>query len=427
MSKIINLHKKIVAILVLVICLISVIFFSINTTVSATENSENIVINQFVQKYGLNNENITIKELRDFNKNRFLLAEFSDKAYAIYTKDTMRFIEGSGNGKSPYLGYTDELYYLGPLSYYVEKNDKIYDILSGEICDFDKNSMLEYDFNDLSSTKTTNLSNNSTVRMSNSSYEPKKVTGHEYFENATYPDNTLGTCAITAISILLGYFDTYHNDNFIDDESENVKYINKKRITTTSSLSIQNMQPIGVGTTNGFGDLLINKHMHYNELLESLFGGYPMAEMEIKETIKDYLLSRPKINNEDIVHHSGSIINTTSKPASYIESDIPVILVLSKYDHQNEKKGWHTVVAYGYDEEAKTFIVNYGWGSEYNSVILSDYAVYAYYVMEYKGEHVHSGNMVADFHYSILGTNYIGGYEKCGCGQLSFVSNKKVS
>lgn len=427
MDKLTKINKSFIILIVLLVCLAMVLVASFQQNTYAATNIENNIISQFAEKYGIEDKNIIIKELEDFDGNKFILAEFSDKAYAIYTKNNMQFIEGSAQGKSPYYGYNGSLYYLGPLSYYVEKDFIIYDLLSGEKCNFKKSSALSYDFDTLTKVQAKNQTMVSRVATNNNdNNEPIVINGYEYFENATYPKNDSGSCAITAISLLLGYFDTYHNDNFVEDGVGDIVYIKKyDKVESINFSDIQNMLPIGVGTTNAFGDLMMNNYMHYNELFGEIFGGYPMAEMEIKDTMKDYLSSRSSIDANSITHYSGSIIYTHKKPASYLKQGIPVILVLSKYDHQSDKKGWHTVVAYKYNEKDDVFTVNYGWGSNYNSVLLSNYTVYAYYAMAYNGEHVHSGNMVGQHKYTFLGTKYVSTIEKCGCGQLIPVSIKK--
>lgn len=98
-------------------------------------------------------------------------------------------------------------------------------------------------------------------------------------------------------------------------------------------------------------------------------------------------------------------------------------LVLSKYPYQKDDKSsdskkdkaWHNVVAYGYNKDMDTFVVNYGWspsnGTNYNSVILSNYTVYAYYAMEFNGEHVHSKNGIGL--YTIGNSTFV--FDKCGC------------
>lgn len=393
-------------------------FSALSDVVYATENGETTIISQFAEKYGLDSESYSIRNLYDFNGNSFVLVEFSDEGYAIYTTDTMRFIEGSAHGKSPYYGYYGTLYYLGPMSYYVESNGKIYDIINDEESNPSEYSECEYDFDSLVEEVSghSDLSYNNVRNNVSSGFEI--INGCEYFETATYPYNSMGSCGITAISLLLGYFDTYHNDNFVDDGMSDLVFMNK-RVESHNNLSeIINMKPEGVGTTDDFGEYLFENYMHYNELFATIFGGYPMADMELKETMQDYIASRTSIAASSVTHYSGSIIYTHANPASYIEEDLPVILVLSKYDYQGNENGWHTVVAYGYDEGDDVFLVNYGWTSSYNAVILSDYTVYAYYAMKYTGEHVHSGNVVGYHHYSFLGTNYVSTLEVCGCGQI---------
>ncbi|MDE7348442.1 MAG: hypothetical protein K2N53_02140, partial [Clostridia bacterium] len=106
------------------------------------------------------------------------------------------------------------------------------------------------------------------------------------------------------------------------------------------------------------------------------------------------------------VHYSGSIVNTHTNPRKLINSGTPVVLVIVNYENPNnqqiDKKGRHCVVAYGYKDD--TFVTHFGW-EDYPEVYLSKYTAYAYYALEYNGEHVHSRNMM-----DLLFKYY------CGCG-----------
>ena len=242
-----------------------------------------------------------------------------------------------------------------------------------------------------------------------------------------YPESSI-TCGITALCILLGYFDTYHNDNFIPGDN----YIFKDSIISESPDDILNWKISSISVKYSFHKLLFDNYMHYNSLIGDIefIGGYPMADAELKETMIDYLANETDIPSSQIQHHSGAVFFTHQKPRSLLQNNIPVILVLSKYPYQKNSSGdksdkaWHNVVAYGYNEASDTFIVNYGWapinGTNYNKIILKDYSVYGYYAMEYSGPHVHSKNGIGYHYFSILDTNFIGTYNICGCTHCEF-------
>lgn len=413
---------KILFIVLLIIALLFIAFMPI-TQVLAEENKLQEVEN-FINRYNLTGYEYTIKELTDFSDNKYLLYEFSDNAYAIFAEgEKYRFVEGSVKENSPYYNFeSKELYYLGPLSYYVLTDKGLYNIVENKYENIQNVTGAEYDYQ----TNVSKYQEQQIVSSNNVQKSKLQSTGMEiisygdYFKETTYPSGGDGTCGVIAISMLLGFFDTYYNDNFVDSEYiyRDVKYFDELS-------ELNEWKPTMVGTKDSFHDLIFNNYMHYNKLFASMFGGHPMADMELKDTMIDYLNSRGMISKSDIKHYSGSIVNTHANPASYLKNQMPVILVLSEYDHQTDKS-WHCVVAYGYDEQNDTFMVNYGWGARYNEVILSKYTCYAYYAMQYSGGHVHSKNAYGTHGFKLLGSAYIGGYNKCGCGYCVFDKMQKI-
>lgn len=407
---------------------IAILNIAIPSYAYAETNTNTETVFEFIEQYNLSNIPYNVKFLSDFSDNYFKLYEFSDVAYAIYTADTSLFIEGSASAKSPYFGYEGNLYYLGPTYYYVIDNNKVFHTVLNTYSDIPVNE--SFDFNSLaqnysrSVSKTSNLSQ---IYTSNTTQGDNYISHSEYFSEYIYPESSI-TCGITALCILLGYFDTYHNDNFIPGDN----YIFKDSIISESPDDILNWKISSISVKYSFHKLLFDNYMHYNSLIGDIefIGGYPMADAELKETMIDYLANETDIPSSQIQHHSGAVFFTHQKPRSLLQNNIPVILVLSKYPYQKNSSGdksdkaWHNVVAYGYNEASDTFIVNYGWapinGTNYNKIILKDYSVYGYYAMEYSGPHVHSKNGIGYHYFSILDTNFIGTYNICGCTHCEF-------
>lgn len=415
------------AMLTLTICAFLLVFALIPSYAHAEEESTFSDLAIFVEKYNLGDYNYNVKNLSDFSNNTFKLYEFSDKAYTICTDD-LKFIEGSAKSRSPYYGYENNLYYLGPTNYFTIQDNMLLHTVSLEKTDIPENE--SYDVDSLIQqyeNSSANTSKSTQISPLNISQMEHVIPYHEYFENYTHMEPTI-TCGITALSILLGYFDTYVNDNFIPGDS----YINKDVNIIDKFSDFYHWFPSAISVKYSFHKLLFDNYMDYNEILSNLngVGGYPMADSELKNTMIDYLAAETNIPSSQITHHSGALFFTHANPRSLLNENIPVILVLSKYPYQSQDKSsddksdnaWHNVVAYGYNEDMDTFVVNYGWsplnGTSYNSVILSNYTVYAYYAMEFSGEHVHSKNG--------MGIDTIGSlmiiYDKCGCSYYDFNS-----
>ena len=69
--------------------------------------------------------------IHDFSGNRFILEE-NENSYSIY--DSLgNFIEGSDESNSAYYNYDgNDKYYLGPLNYYIKKDNKVIDLLDNK-------------------------------------------------------------------------------------------------------------------------------------------------------------------------------------------------------------------------------------------------------------------------------------------------------
>lgn len=419
-----KINNKLVASIFLIICVLLLVSTSMPSFTYADESTTFSTITTFIEKYNLQSSNYTVKNIQDFSNNTFKLYEFSDKAYAICTDDLI-FIEGSANSRSPYYGYENNLYYLGPTNYFTLQDNVILHTVLQEELDIPNNE--RYDVNSIIQKYENLNANTSTATQASSrsiSQMEHLIPYHEYFENYTHVESTK-TCGITALSILLGYFDTYINDNFIPDDFHITQDVN----------IIENFNdfidwfPSAITVNYSFHNLLFQNYMDYNENIAGIegVGGYPMADMELKNTMIAYLAAETNIPSSQIIHHSGALFFTHANPRNLLDKNIPVILVLSKYPYQKDDKSsdskkdkaWHNVVAYGYNKDMDTFVVNYGWspsnGTNYNSVILSNYTVYAYYAMEFNGEHVHSKNGIGL--YTIGNLTFV--FDKCGCSYHS--------
>lgn len=379
--------------------------------------------------------------LTDYSGNKFKLYELQN-GYAIYSLENGQeiFLEGSHETQSPYYNYLDkDLFYLGPGNYFYENGGNNYDIFS--------QSPVKIDLHNASFQTTENVENIQPYSSSEPNPNETKtdingftvINKADYFKNLKYfPQNHFGECGLIALSILLGYYDTFYNDNFIPDitykerhykDAETrsgtgdkvLDYITEntlvKKTTTinknTSNYDYTNWTSMP-GTNYAMRDYLFDNYMHTFWGMGWEDAGYPMMDGELKSTFNDYIdENAPSLKNTYEVR-SGHIFYTNARPKEYINEGNPACLVLQSYTSTAGSGKAHVVVAYGYKDGE--FLTHFGWWPGYidrASVIVSSSVIYGYFSIKYNGAHVHSQNVTM----TSRGTNY----GICGCGHVSII------
>lgn len=142
-----------------------------------------------------------------------------ENGYAIYSLSNNEeiFIEGSYETHSPYKFYKDnELRYLGPGNYFYINEDGVYNILDQSIIEEDLQAA-SYRLNDEMTIQTRGSSSKPDPNQTTTDINGYTVVNRaHYFKNLTaFPENWFGECGLIALSIMLSYYDTFYNDNFI--------------------------------------------------------------------------------------------------------------------------------------------------------------------------------------------------------------------
>lgn len=344
-----------------------------NNSTEVTLKQENI--SDFVKN---EHQILSSQEIFDFSGNKFLLYELCPAGYAIYSvkEDSSIFIEGSYYTNSPFFGYNiEQVKYLGFGNYLCCENNKYVNLVSGETY-LQSDLPQSYELGESAYIVETENNNARTSYPSNPDPdETVNLNGFTMIENYQYfaglyqfPSNTKGTCALVALCIMLGYLDNYVDDRFIPDNASYKDQLFK----------------VGNGTTNAMHNYL------FDECLHTILGlddetGYPMACTEIKLTMRDYLNNKCGSDFEDEVEYvDGSVFFTHANPKKHINSGSPSIITMTSYYIENsddeEKSKYHTVVAYGYDDNDR-FLVHCGWRSgttTWAKTIVSDATIYSY-------------------------------------------------
>ena len=182
----------------------------------------------------LNNEiQYSVKAVRNvkssLDENIYMFVAFSPYGYAIYNANTGGFEEiAPYAAEMPYNLETEhDLYYLGPNNYYFASDNYLINTSSG--C-----GIASADLEIFQSAQRAKEAQEAAVRGESSGsstcaiYEPVPLVRSfdHYIEESNYftslladdfGNNTLGTCTIIATAILLGYYDVYVDDKFVDD------------------------------------------------------------------------------------------------------------------------------------------------------------------------------------------------------------------
>ena len=180
--------------------------FSLSVPTFAQENISSDTISQqrsSLSAMGVNTEQMNVKTLHDLNGNTFTLIETGANGYYIYDRNSNKYLEMSDSAPSPYKSYSVDLYYLGPLCYYVKRgNQYIHTITSESVTE--TNFANQQFISALSTVRSTSSASSVTGIMT--AKGNRYIPNYGYIKNAKYPANTNGTCGYTAACLVLYYW-----------------------------------------------------------------------------------------------------------------------------------------------------------------------------------------------------------------------------
>lgn len=286
-----------------------------------------------------------VETITDFCGNEFLLKE-GNNYYEIWSLDNV-FIEGSYTTNSPFYQIKGDKYYLGPTNYFVKCDELVTNLITNNVEPFSNYNSYSYELlsNSLNRSSIPSPDINRTYVDSNGFTVIKEA---DYFRNLTaFPQNWFGECGVVALSELLGFYDTFYNDDFIPNNltydaryyikkastrsSESSEYELDKTITEplakTVSASYKNTNYYSFnewnnmpGTTYAMRDYIFDKYMKTFLGIGWPDGGYPMLDGELKDTFKDYmkdncsnLLSYTEFRSGNVFTLTKSLKNTLLK------------------------------------------------------------------------------------------------------------------
>lgn len=175
-----------------------------------------------------------------------------------------------------------------------------------------------------------------------------------YFKNlnANFGNNAHGTCNYVTIGMILSFYDTYWNDNFIPD----VYDMKTNFESTIQNLADFEFQPFGIespGIVFESNNLVSNLSMgQYYDVINQYSNQY--FHLKLLQLSQSYF---GKIKFDQSTESLG--MTYSEMTISKIENGIPVILHANKQGNHA-----HSFVAYDYNKETDEIYVHTGWRRE---------------------------------------------------------------
>lgn len=344
--------------------------------------------------YGFENQ-IAMRDLYTLEgKNKFELIEF-ENSYVIYDKKEDSVTENK-NECSPYTGLTDVLLiFVSPEitdgeSLYLYANEKsIYNVQDESNVDNDY-------INSIANNNAEEAGKYYTFKNYDDAEDLRLIDNAFYFENlrGRHGKNINGTCGVVASQVLLGYYDSFLNDNIIPEEFD-------ETATFRNDITASDVQSPGSGE---------NFHQHLIKYLGNIGitnKGIGMNIYEEKDLICKYLRSRGLDFHERWIE--GNWGDACSNKASdtireTIENNRPIFV---------GARG-HATIAYGCDNNYIYVYDGWGnvkrtpWSTTNTSMFNTNQNPHTVDISGWTSKHSHSDN-----YYSTLTNMY-----HCTCGYM---------
>ena len=201
--------------------------------------------------------------------------------------------------------------------------------------------------------------------------------------NDNFPINSHGTCSYVGISMLLSFFDSYWDDEFIDESFEQTAFF-QSTITTTQNLDIPAFNTESPGIVSEDWDdvedltlsqyqsfILINQNKylqsHLIKLGHDMFGEYHFDDSNNPYGLTQYdqtQLTTYYLMYERSLYNSRSFVTSID---NYDQDSLEEYIVSRLLDgipvmiNALTNVGNHSMIAYDYDSYSGTIYVHTGW------------------------------------------------------------------
>ncbi|MBQ7275765.1 MAG: hypothetical protein IJS58_00820 [Bacilli bacterium] len=348
--------------------------------------------------YGKEYEIKECKTINDLLGNDYFVCDLNPSGYMLWDGKSDLFIEGSIDGNNPFcLIDTKNARYLGYGNYFNLIDDKCIDILNCNIYDINHLNDENIEFRKKIEERVTIQSmQQRNSKAGDNSYVDEDgfvlINDDLYFKNLWfYPNNNENSCGYVALSILLGYLDTYKSDDTLPDSM----LINGIDCQIMYKMSINNTYlPVNANLNTSYwpyspttSDSLKLLLMNYGY---SIFNSYPSSANNIIDVFESFA-------DDYIYDNTNYICDYQSTPGvgnfikDKVDSGIPVITCMLYFEYNNNHYSFvHDVVVFGYKNDI--FMAHSGWNNGYHIILLNNILFDDAMTIEYLGNHSHSSN-----------------------------------
>lgn len=200
----------------------------------------------------------------------------------------------------------------------------------------------------------------------------KYLSYYFYNLNENFGNNEVGSCGYVAMAMLLSFYDTFWDDNIIDERFDKIESLDTSNLSNTLvSPGIKKDNPNNVSPSSVYYNemqyLSSNDYFHpflicYAEdklnYYEKYGTTYPcqMMGVDFKPLLEEYLYEYKQFKKSDVeveYFNETNVLNNFLIPR--IKQGIPVVLYMLSTD------GFHYVIAYDYDETRNQVYCHFGW------------------------------------------------------------------
>ena len=351
--------------------------------------------------------------------NRFILVE-GNNCYLIYDNELKDFYEFSTESNSVYYGLNKSFLkiYHSPTFYFYKYENKVYDLYFGK--EIDREEVIKFTSSEKALIQShlqskINYLNNSlkSSYLIRESKNSKFINGSYYFENLdNIGININGSCSYVALGMVMSYYDTFKNDNVIDEEYDECVM---QSFVNLSEINIHSYS-FSPGIKESFHQYLIDYGFNRGYNCSGL--KYCIMFDNMVKLLNDQLSPKNIEFTPFIKNNTYDAINFCKNA---IDSDNPVIIWISGTDEEIDIRNLsHEVVAYGYDDEG--IYTHFGWKNALNrrKVCISNYTIKQAMYINLEAEHFFSNNYKWRVE-GVEGTICPCGKMTCTHGEFSYV------
>lgn len=339
MKKITSMKRVLSVVLsLLMICSLSVPAFA----QGIWDTTEMVNHKSMLASNGIDAKNMSTKTLADLSGNTFTLVETGEKGFYIYDPVSNKYLELSTEAPSPYLGYEDNLYYFGPLCYYVKNGDQFVHTITKETMSEDGGRIARKEFSSaLTNVRSASVqSDTASIRGSFLASKNKYIPNGGYIRFAKYPPNECNTCGYIAACLVLFYWHKT-NGGIIAPE-----YLDNGWLRTTGTTLQDKLLTYG-SSNSSWGKTIRDVLISYcSDRGIAATSYYYVGKLGVTSSIN---AGRPAI--------IFGWLTSNPSPASVASADAV------------QGNVFHAVTAYG--QNGRYFICHYGW-SGYEHVLLDE-------------------------------------------------------